>query len=116
VQLWSDGFYATPGLHWDRETLQGRPFYYFAYGAAVSEVLVDTLTGEHAAARRRAARRRPLAQPAIDIGQVEGAFIQGMGWLTMEELVWHPQTGKLMTHAPSPTRSRPPTTARRCST
>jgi xanthine dehydrogenase large subunit len=59
VQLWSDGFYATPGLSWDRETLQGKPFYYFAYGAAVSEVIVDTLTGEQAAARRPAARRRP---------------------------------------------------------
>jgi xanthine dehydrogenase molybdopterin-binding subunit B len=64
VQLWSDGFYATPGLSWDRQTLQGRPFYYFAYGAAVSEVLVDTLTGEcEAAARRPAARRGPLAEP-----------------------------------------------------
>ncbi|WP_088279337.1 xanthine dehydrogenase molybdopterin binding subunit [Ideonella sp. A 288] len=107
VQLWSDGHYATPGLHWDRERLQGKPFYYFAYGAACSEVVVDTLTGEH----------RVLAvdvlhdvgaslNPAIDIGQIEGAFIQGMGWLTMEELWWHPadgspRAGRLMTHAPS---------------
>jgi xanthine dehydrogenase large subunit len=107
VQLWSDGFYATPGLHWNKATLQGRPFHYYAYGAAVSEVVVDTLTGEH---RLLAAdivhdAGRSL-NPAIDIGQVEGAFIQGMGWLTMEELVWHPddgtaRAGLLMTHAPS---------------
>lgn len=102
VQLWSDGFYATPGLSWDREKLQGRPFYYFAYGAAVSEVLLDTLTGEWRLLRADVLHDvgRSL-NPAIDVGQVEGAFIQGMGWLTMEELVWHPQTGLLMTHAPS---------------
>ncbi|MBS0440409.1 MAG: xanthine dehydrogenase molybdopterin binding subunit [Proteobacteria bacterium] len=102
VQLWSDGFYATPGLSWDRDTLQGRPFYYFAYGAAVSEVLVDTLSGEWKLLRADVLHDvgRSL-NPAIDIGQVEGAFIQGMGWLTMEELVWHPQSGMLMTHAPS---------------
>jgi xanthine dehydrogenase large subunit len=102
VQLWSDGFYATPGLHWNRETLQGRPFFYFAYGAAVSEVVVDTLTGEWKLLRADVLHDvgRSL-NPAVDIGQVEGAFIQGMGWLTTEELVWHPQTGKLSTHAPS---------------
>jgi len=101
VQLWSDGFYATPKLHWDQSKLNGRPFYYYAYGAAVSEVVVDTLTGEwrllisdvlHDAGRS--------INPALDIGQVEGAFIQGMGWLTTEELWWN-KTGKLMTHAPS---------------
>ncbi len=102
VQLWSDGYYATPGLHWDRETLQGRPFYYFAYGAAVSEVLVDTLTGEWKLLRADVLHDAGRSlNPAVDIGQVEGAFIQGMGWLTMEELVWHPKTGLLMTHAPS---------------
>ncbi|MCO5124227.1 MAG: xanthine dehydrogenase molybdopterin binding subunit [Rhizobacter sp.] len=102
VQLWSDGFYATPGLHWNRETLQGKPFFYFAYGAAVSEVVVDTLTGENKLLRADVLHDvgRSL-NPAIDIGQVEGAFIQGMGWLTMEELVWHPKTGLLTTHAPS---------------
>ena len=102
VQLWSDGFYATPGLHWNRETLQGRPFFYFAYGAAASEVIVDTLTGEHRLLRADVLHDvgRSL-NPALDIGQIEGAFIQGMGWLTMEELVWHPKTGLLMTHAPS---------------
>jgi xanthine dehydrogenase large subunit len=102
VQLWSDGFYVTPGLHWNRETLQGNPFYYFAYGAAVSEVLVDTLTGEWKLLRADLLHDAGRSlNPAIDIGQIEGAFIQGMGWLTMEELVWHPQTGLLTTHAPS---------------
>ena len=102
VQLWSDGFYATPGLHWDREKLQGKPFFDFAYGAAVSEVLVDTLTGEFRLLRADVLHDVGTSlNPAIDIGQVEGAFIQGMGWLTMEELVWHPKTGALLTHAPS---------------
>jgi xanthine dehydrogenase large subunit len=102
VQLWSDGFYATPKLHWNRETMQGRPFYYFAYGAAVSEVLVDTLTGEFKLLRADVLHDVGQSiNPALDIGQVEGAFIQGMGWLTTEELVWHPKSGKLMTHAPS---------------
>jgi xanthine dehydrogenase large subunit len=102
VQLWSDGFYATPGLSWDREKMQGNPFFYFAYGAAMSEVIVDTLTGESRvlAAHLLYDAGRSL-NPALDIGQIEGAFIQGMGWLTMEELVWHPQTGMLTTHAPS---------------
>ncbi len=102
VQLWSDGFYATPGLHWDKDKVQGKPFYYFAYGAAVSEVVVDTLTGEWKLLRADILHDAGRSlNPAVDIGQVEGAFIQGMGWLTMEELVWHPQTGLLTTHAPS---------------
>ncbi len=102
VQLWSDGFYATPGLHWNRDTLQGKPFFYFAYGAAVSEVVVDTLTGESRLLRADVLHDvgRSLNR-AIDLGQIEGAFIQGMGWLTTEELVWHPKTGLLATHAPS---------------
>jgi xanthine dehydrogenase large subunit len=102
VQLWSDGFYATPGLSWDRATMQGRPFFYFAYGAACSEVLVDTLTGEWklSAAHLLHDAGRSL-NPALDIGQIEGGFIQGMGWLTLEELVWHPKTGLLLTHSPS---------------
>jgi xanthine dehydrogenase large subunit len=102
VQLWSDGHYATPGLHWDRVRLKGRPFFYFAYGAAVSEVIVDTLTGEYKVLR--ADLLHDVGQslnPALDIGQVEGAYIQGLGWLTTEELVWHPKTGRLLTHAPS---------------
>jgi xanthine dehydrogenase large subunit len=107
VQLWSDGFYTTPGLSWDRATLQGRPFYYYAYGAAVSEVLVDTLTGEWKLLRADLLQDAGTSlNPALDIGQVEGAFIQGMGWLTTEELVWHPadgspKAGTLTTHAPS---------------
>ncbi|MFO1336759.1 MAG: xanthine dehydrogenase molybdopterin binding subunit [Burkholderiaceae bacterium] len=102
VQLWADGFYATPGLHWDRATLTGRPFYYFAYGAAVSEVLLDTLTGEWRLLRADLLHDVGASlNPAIDIGQIEGGFVQGMGWLTSEELVWHPQTGALLTHAPS---------------
>ena len=102
VQLWSDGFYATPGLSWDSKTMHGRPFFYYAYGAAVSEVVIDSLTGE--SKLLRADVLHDVGQslnPAVDIGQVEGAFIQGMGWLTMEELVWHPKTGALLTHAPS---------------
>ena len=101
VQLWSDGFYTTPKLHWNRETLTGHPFYYFAYGAAVSEVVVDTLTGEWRLLR--ADLLHDAGNPinaAIDIGQVEGGFIQGMGWLTMEELWWNAD-GRLMTHSPS---------------
>ena len=102
VQLWSDGFYATPGLHWDRTTMTGRPFSYFSYGASVSEVVIDTITGEWKLLR--ADLLHDVGQslnPAIDLGQVEGAFIQGMGWLTSEELVWNAQTGGLLTHAPS---------------
>ena len=102
VQLWSDGFYATPGLHWDRATMTGKPFFYFAYGAAVSEVIVDTLTGEHKLLAVDVLHDVGTSlNPAIDLGQVEGAFVQGYGWLTMEELVWHPKTGALLTHAPS---------------
>jgi xanthine dehydrogenase large subunit len=102
VQLWSDGFYATPGLSWDRATMTGKPFFYFAYGAAVSEVVVDTLTGEHKLLAADLLHDVGTSlNPAIDIGQIEGAYIQGYGWLTMEELVWHPTTGALLTHAPS---------------
>jgi xanthine dehydrogenase large subunit len=101
VQLWSDGFYATPKLHWDQATLQGRPFYYYSYGAAVSEVVIDTLTGEMRVLRADALHDVGASlNPALDIGQVEGAFVQGMGWLTTEELWWN-AGGKLMTHAPS---------------
>ncbi|MEJ6001113.1 xanthine dehydrogenase molybdopterin binding subunit [Paucibacter soli] len=102
IQLWSDGFYATPGLHWDRAKLQGRPFYYYAYGAAVAEVLVDTLSGESRVLRADVLHDVGQSlNPALDIGQIEGGFVQGQGWLTTEELVWHPKTGALSTHAPS---------------
>ena len=101
VQLWSDGFYATPKLHWDKDTLTGRPFFYYAYGAAVSEVIIDTLTGEWKLLRADLLHDAGNSiNPAIDMGQVEGAFIQGMGWLTLEELCWN-EDGKLLTHAPS---------------
>ncbi len=101
VQLWSDGFYKTPGLHWDGVNMQGSPFYYFAYGAAVSEVVVDTLTGEWKLLRADILHDAGNSiNPAIDIGQIEGAYIQGMGWLTSEELVWDDR-GRLTTHAPS---------------
>ena len=101
VQLSAAGFYKTPDIHWDRAKGQGRPFYYFAYGAACSEVSVDTLTGESRVDRVDVLHDvgRSL-NPALDLGQVEGAFVQGMGWLTSEELVWDVE-GRLRTHAPS---------------
>jgi xanthine dehydrogenase large subunit len=102
IQLWSDGFYATPDLHWDRETMTGRPFHYFAYGAAVSEVVIDSLTGEWKLLRADLLHDVGKSlNPAIDIGQIEGGFVQGVGWLTTEELIWHPKGGSLLTHAPS---------------
>lgn len=101
VSLSATGYYRTPKIHYDRATASGRPFLYFAYGAAVAEVEVDTLTGEH---RLRQVdilhdTGRSL-NPAIDMGQIEGGFVQGAGWLTSEELWWDPQ-GALRTHAPS---------------
>ena len=101
VQLWASGFYKTPKIHYDPKTLRGRPFFYFAYGAAVSEVAIDTLTGETRLLRADILHDvgRSL-NPAIDLGQIEGGFVQGMGWLTSEELWWDGR-GKLMTHAPS---------------
>ncbi|MGB0747671.1 MAG: xanthine dehydrogenase molybdopterin binding subunit [Magnetospiraceae bacterium] len=101
VQLSATGFYATPKISWDKDTGQGRPFYYFAYGAAVSEVVIDTLTGENKILRTDILHDVGQSlNPAIDLGQVEGGFVQGAGWLTMEELVWDDK-GRLMTHAPS---------------
>ncbi|WP_068805002.1 xanthine dehydrogenase molybdopterin binding subunit [Thauera phenolivorans] len=101
VQLWSDGFYATPSLHWDEDSMTGHPFYYFAYGAAVSEVVIDSLTGEWRVLRADLLHDAGASiNPAIDRGQVEGGFIQGMGWLTMEELRRDAE-GRLLTHSPS---------------
>ena len=101
VQLSATGFYKTPGIHWDRDSGKGRPFYYFAYGASVSEVSVDTLTGEYRVERTDILHETGRSlNPAIDLGQIEGGFIQGMGWLTTEELVWDGR-GRLRTHAPS---------------
>src|SRR5258708_31828330 len=101
VSLSATGFYRTPKIWWDRAKLTGRPFLYFASGAAVSEVAIDTLTGESRLLRVDILHDvgRSL-NPALDIGQVEGGFMQGMGWLTSEELVWDAR-GHLRTHAPS---------------
>ena len=101
IQLSAAGFYKTPKIHWDRSKGRGHAFYYYAYGAACSEVSIDTLTGEYVVERTDILHDtgRSLNR-AIDIGQVEGGFIQGMGWLTTEELVWDDK-GRLRTHAPS---------------
>jgi xanthine dehydrogenase large subunit len=101
IQLWSDGFYRTPKIHYDKATLTGRPFYYFAYGAACTEVAIDTLTGESRVLKVDILHDVGTSiNPAIDVGQIEGGFIQGMGWLTTEQLVWNDK-GLLSTHAPS---------------
>ncbi|MGR3795814.1 xanthine dehydrogenase molybdopterin binding subunit [Vannielia sp. SX4] len=101
VSLSATGFYKTPGISWDRIKGQGRPFYYFAYGAALTEVVIDTLTGENRMLRVDILHDAGSSlNPALDIGQVEGGFIQGAGWLTTEELVWDAK-GRLTTHAPS---------------
>ena len=101
VSLSATGFYATPKIVWDRIRGTGRPFFYFAYGAAVTEVVIDTLTGENRILRADLLHDTGTSlNPALDIGQVEGAYVQGAGWLTTEELVWDAK-GKLTTHAPS---------------
>ena len=101
VSLSATGFYRTPGITWDRVRGRGRPFYYFAYGAAISEVAIDTLTGENRLLRADILHDAGQSlNPALDLGQVEGGYVQGAGWLTMEELVWSAE-GRLMTHAPS---------------
>jgi xanthine dehydrogenase large subunit len=101
VQLSAAGFYKTPKIHWDRKAGRGHPFYYFAYGAAASEVAIDTLTGEYRVERVDILHDcgRSL-NPAVDRGQIEGGFVQGVGWLTTEEL-WFDMEGRLRTHAPS---------------
>jgi xanthine dehydrogenase large subunit len=101
VHLSAAGFYATPGITWDRAAKKGNPFLYFAFGAACAEVEIDTLTGENRV--RRVDILHDVGKslnPAIDIGQIEGGFVQGMGWLTTEELVFNAD-GKLLTHAPA---------------
>ncbi|MDE1151664.1 MAG: xanthine dehydrogenase molybdopterin binding subunit [Micavibrio sp.] len=101
ISLSSTGYYKTPKIFWDRAAGKGRPFYYFAYGAALAEVVVDTLTGEHKVLRCDVLHDAGQSlNPAIDIGQVEGGFVQGMGWLTTEELWWDAK-GALKSHAPS---------------
>jgi xanthine dehydrogenase large subunit len=101
VSLSSTGFYATPKIVWDRVRGTGRPFFYFAYGAAVTEVVIDRLTGENRILRADLLHDTGTSlNPALDIGQIEGAYVQGAGWLTTEELVWDGK-GRLSTHAPS---------------
>jgi xanthine dehydrogenase large subunit len=101
VQLSATGFYRTPKIWYDRAGARGRPFYYFAYGAAVSEVVIDTLTGEYRLLRADLLHDVGRSiNPALDLGQIEGGFVQGVGWLTTEELCWN-QRGELTTHAPS---------------
>jgi xanthine dehydrogenase large subunit len=101
VSLSASGFYSTPKIHWDQTRLKGHPFYYFAYGAAASEVEIDLLTGETRCLRTDIVHDcGDSLNPALDRGQIEGGFVQGMGWLTMEELWWD-KTGRLRTHAPS---------------
>jgi xanthine dehydrogenase large subunit len=101
ISLSSTGFYATPGIDWDRPSGTGNPFFYFAYGASCSEVLIDTMTGEMKVTRVDILHDVGTSlNPALDIGQIEGGFVQGMGWLTTEELVYA-DDGKLRTHAPS---------------
>jgi xanthine dehydrogenase large subunit len=101
ISLSATGFYRTPKIQWDMKALKGRPFFYFAYGAAVSEVAVDVLTGETQLLRVDILHDAGSSlNPAIDLGQIEGGFLQGMGWLTSEELWWNPH-GELQTHAPS---------------
>ncbi|EIZ81042.1 xanthine dehydrogenase, molybdopterin binding subunit [Novosphingobium sp. Rr 2-17] len=101
ISLSSTGYYATPSIDYDRSVFRGRPFYYFAYGAAVSEVVIDTLTGEHKVLAVDILHDvgRSL-NPVIDKGQIEGGFIQGQGWLTTEELVFDAK-GRLLTHSPA---------------
>jgi len=101
VQLWDAGFYRTPKIHYDPASMHGRPFYYFAYGAAVSEVAVDTLSGEHRVLRVDILHDVGRSiNPGVDIGQIEGGFMQGLGWLSCEELVFD-AAGRLLTHSPS---------------
>ncbi len=101
ISLSATGFYKTPKVAWDRIKGEGRPFFYFAYGASVSEVVIDTLTGENRILRTDILHDAGASlNPALDIGQIEGGYVQGAGWLTMEELVWDDK-GRLRTHAPS---------------
>ena len=101
ISLSSTGFYKTPKLEWERIRGRGRPFFYFAYGVAATEVVIDTLTGENRILRADILHDcGESLNPALDIGQIEGGYVQGAGWLTTEELVWD-DAGRLRTHAPS---------------
>ena len=102
VSLSATGFYATPDIHWDAKAMRGEPFFYFSYGAAVAEVILDTLTGEHRCLSAYLVQDCGHSlNPAIDLGQIEGAFVQGLGWLTTEELFWDAE-GRQRNLGPSP--------------
>ena len=101
ISLSATGFYKTPKVEWDRIKGAGRPFFYFAYGLAATEVVVDGLTGENRILRVDILHDAGASlNPSLDIGQIEGGYVQGAGWLTTEELVWD-EAGRLRTHAPS---------------
>ena len=101
VSLSSTGYYKTPEIHWDQNKMTGKPFFYFSWGSAISEVIIDTLTGESRVLRSEIVQDCGKSlNPSVDIGQIEGAFVQGMGWLTCEELFWN-NKGKLLTVGPS---------------
>ena len=101
MSLSSTGFYKTPKIHWDQNTMQGNPFFYFTWGASISEVVIDAFTGESNILSANIVQDCGTSlNPSIDIGQIEGAFIQGLGWLTCEELYWNDK-GRLMTIGPS---------------
>ena len=101
ISLSSSGFYSTPKVRFNKEKFQGRPFLYFCYGAAVSEVIIDTLTGENKVLRVDILHDAGKAiNPAIELGQIEGGFLQGAGWLTMEEVKWK-TNGQITTYSPS---------------
>ena len=117
ISLSATGYYKTPKLEWDRIQGKGRPFFYFAYGAAITEVVVDKLTGENRILRADVLHDAGASlNPALDVGQVEGAYVQGAGWLTTEELVWDPKGAICARMRPRPTRSRPARTGRISST
>jgi xanthine dehydrogenase large subunit len=106
VQLWAAGFYRTEGLHWDSGRMQGEPFKYFAYGAAAAEVEVDGFTGAYRVLRADIVHDvGDSLSPLIDLGQIEGGFVQGVGWLTLEDLRWDetdgPHRGRLTTQTAS---------------
>jgi len=116
VPLFAHGYYRTPEIHFDPKTATGKPFHYFAYGAAVSEVEVDGFTGEYRFLRTDVLEDvGDSVSPLIDIGQIEGGFIQGLGWLTLEELLWDAE-GRVATEEPRPTSCPPGQNCRRFST
>jgi len=106
ISLWAAGYYRTDGLHWDAQRMQGEPFKYFSYGASVSEVEVDGFTGAYRLLRTDIVHDvGDSLSPLIDVGQIEGGFVQGTGWLTLEDLRWDesdgPARGRLTTQAAS---------------